>query len=63
MVWVTHNLAEAARLGERIVVMSRRPGRIRAILPRGPDPAATEAELWSLIRDDAQAAAAELTNG
>ena len=63
VVWVTHNLAEAARLGERIVVMSRRPGRIRAILPRGPDPAATEAELWSLIRDDAQAAAAELTNG
>src|SRR5690606_21801235 len=27
--YVTHNLAEAVRLGHRIVVLSRRPGRIR----------------------------------
>ena len=29
-VYVTHNLAEATRLGQQIVVLSRRPGRIRA---------------------------------
>src|SRR5581483_3068769 len=27
--YVTHNLAEAVRLGHRIIVLSRRPGRIR----------------------------------
>ena len=27
-VYVTHNLAEATRLGQQIVVMGRRPGRI-----------------------------------
>jgi NitT/TauT family transport system ATP-binding protein len=72
VVWVTHNLAEAARLGARgaggqIVVLSRRPGRIRAVLrPAGTGPAgraATEAELWALIREDAAAAARELADG
>jgi len=32
-VYVTHNLAEALRLADRIVVLSRRPGRIKAIVP------------------------------
>ena len=31
--YVTHNLAEALRLADRIVVLSRRPGCIRAIVP------------------------------
>ncbi|MCB1813061.1 MAG: ABC transporter ATP-binding protein, partial [Candidatus Competibacteraceae bacterium] len=30
-VYVTHNLHEAVRLGHRIVVLSRRPGRIREV--------------------------------
>ena len=60
VVWVTHNLAEAVRLGQRIVVLSRRPGRIKAILPVHGDRQALEAQLWSLIRDDAAAADREL---
>ena len=35
-VYVTHNLAEAARLGQQIVVLSRRPGRVRAVHPDRP---------------------------
>jgi len=31
-VYVTHNLREAVRLGQRIAVLSRRPGRLRAML-------------------------------
>ena len=65
-VYVTHNLAEAVRLGHRIVVLSRRPGRIREMVSidrplsdrRGGDAdlAAVEATLWGMIRDDAAAA-------
>jgi NitT/TauT family transport system ATP-binding protein len=31
-VYVTHNLEEAARLADRVVVLSRRPGKVREIL-------------------------------
>ena len=31
-VYVTHNLAEAVRLGQQIVVLSRRPGRVREVV-------------------------------
>ncbi len=68
-VYVTHNLAEAVRLGQQIVVLSRRPGRVRAVLridrplagraAMDADAAAIEAELWRLIRDDAAAAERE----
>ncbi len=33
LVFVTHSIDEAILLGDRIVVMSRRPGRIREIVP------------------------------
>jgi len=62
-VYVTHNLAEAARLGQQIVVLSRRPGRIREVLridrpligrrAEDSDLVAVERHLWELIRDDA----------
>jgi len=65
-IYVTHNLAEAVRLGQQIVVLSRRPGRVRRIAridrplagrtPQDPDLLAIEAELWRLIRDDAASA-------
>jgi NitT/TauT family transport system ATP-binding protein len=64
-IYVTHNLEEAVRLADRIVVLSRRPGRIREVvtmpLPRSRrgDAAAREQllqlqnELWALIRSEA----------
>ncbi|KFI32346.1 nitrate ABC transporter ATP-binding protein [Haematobacter missouriensis] len=72
-VYVTHNLNEAVRLGHRVVVLSRRPGRIREIVEidtpladrRPGDPAleAKQQQLWSLMRDEAAAADKELVNG
>ncbi|MEO0387139.1 MAG: ABC transporter ATP-binding protein, partial [Pseudomonadota bacterium] len=69
-VYVTHNLAEAVRLGHRIVVLSRRPGQIREVVTldqplserRAGDPAleAVAATLWSMLRDEARSADAEL---
>jgi NitT/TauT family transport system ATP-binding protein len=71
-VYVTHNLAEAVRLGHRIVVLSRRPGQIREIVTletplaeRAYGDAALETQqqhLWRLMRDEAAAADAELLN-
>lgn len=69
-VYITHNLAEAVRLGHRIVVLSRRPGRVREII--GIDKPLAERtfgdadleqyqkQLWQLVRDEARAADAEL---
>jgi NitT/TauT family transport system ATP-binding protein len=69
-VYVTHNLAEAVRLGHRIVVLSRRPGRIRDIvdidLPLDrralgdPKLEAKQKQLWELMREEAAAADQEL---
>jgi NitT/TauT family transport system ATP-binding protein len=71
-VYVTHNLEEAARLADRVVVLSRRPGRIREVLridvpvaARGqPEHTAllidVHRRLWSLIRDEAATAEREI---
>ena len=68
--YVTHNLAEAVRLGHKIVVLSRRPGRIREIvaidLPLAERSRRTaeldelQRRLWQLLRDEALAADREL---
>ena len=69
-VYVTHNLPEAVRLGQQIVVLSRRPGQVREIFRidrpltgRSPDDADLkdlEHTLWRIIRDDAAVAEREL---
>ena len=64
-IYVTHNLEEAVRLADRIVVLSRRPGRIREVVTV-PMTRAERGEvglrerllrlqndLWSLIRAEA----------
>jgi NitT/TauT family transport system ATP-binding protein len=70
VVYVTHNLSEAVRLGQQIVVLSRRPGRIRDIIrldrplserrTSDADLVAMEGRLWDLIRTDAAEADREL---
>lgn len=69
-VYVTHNLDEAVRLADRIIVLSRRPGRIRTVVtidrprrdrPSGDTELARQThDLWTLIRDDAAQADREL---
>lgn len=69
-VYVTHNLAEAVRLGHEIVVLSRRPGRIfqriRIDMPlaeRSGNEAALEStrlQLWQMMREEAEQADREL---
>ena len=73
-VYVTHNLEEAVRLADRIVVLSRRPGRIREVVAipfsrteRGDINARArllqlQGELWSLIREEAVDAEREIVH-
>ncbi|MFN7102620.1 MAG: ABC transporter ATP-binding protein [Pseudorhizobium sp.] len=71
-VYVTHNLNEAVRLGHRVVVLSRRPGRIRDIVDIDIPLCerhlgnhvleAKQQQLWDLMRDEAMAADKELVN-
>ena len=64
VIFVTHDVHEAVFLAQRIVVMSARPGRVKAIVEadfdRG-DPELTKSrpfldkvdEIWGLVRDEA----------
>jgi len=70
--YVTHNLAEAVRLGHKIVVLSRRPGRIREIVSIDmplderadhlPELEKTQRQLWEMMRAEAIAADRELAD-
>lgn len=70
--YVTHNIAEAVHLADRVVVLSRRPGRISNILPIDlPREERTKPEnaavfnsyvdtIWNSIRNDAMEALLEV---
>lgn len=73
-IYVTHNFHEALRLADRVVVLSRRPGRIKEVL-NIPIPQRERTQktaqsqladlgerLWSLIRDEASVADREVTH-
>jgi NitT/TauT family transport system ATP-binding protein len=69
-IYVTHNLSEAVRLGHKVAVLSRRPGKIRDMIEikkpiddRGlvdRDLDDYQSHLWGIMHDEARAADAEL---
>jgi len=71
--YITHNLAEAVRLGHKVVVLSRRPGVIRDVVPidiplseriaSNPEVGRIQQRLWEMMRDEAQSADMELAEG
>jgi NitT/TauT family transport system ATP-binding protein len=72
IVFVTHSLAEAVFLADRIIVMTARPGKIKASItvpqphPRSPDFMLTSEfgeirnELYALLRDEIRATVARM---
>jgi NitT/TauT family transport system ATP-binding protein len=66
-VFITHQINEALYLADRVVVLSRRPGRVKRVLPvdfprprelrikRTPAFLQLEDEVWSLIEDEVRA--------
>jgi NitT/TauT family transport system ATP-binding protein len=71
--YITHNLAEAVRLGHKVVVLSRRPGVIRDVveidmplaerIAANPEIGRIQQRLWEMMRDEAQSADMELAEG
>ena len=64
VLFVTHDVQEAVLLAQRVVVMSARPGKVKAIVPialdkadphlmRSPAFGAKVDEIWSLVREEA----------
>ncbi len=73
VMFVTHGIDEAVLLADRVLVLGRRPGRIKAVvdvdLPRPRDRQRSSLEMarltdhiWSLIRDEAAQAITEETH-
>jgi NitT/TauT family transport system ATP-binding protein len=64
VIFVTHDVHEAVYLAERVVVMSARPGRVKAVIETRfdrSDPGMAKSkpfldkvdEIWGLVRDEA----------
>lgn len=73
VIFITHSLDEAIVLGDRVAVMSHRPGRIKAVydisLPRprnalelrnNPDFIAARAQVWDALREEVLSANAAI---
>ncbi len=71
VLYITHNIQEAVFLGDRVAVLSRRPGRVESVisidLPRpreenivlAPEFLSYAEEIWGHIRDQAKSALSE----
>ncbi|UUP18392.1 ABC transporter ATP-binding protein [Nitratireductor thuwali] len=70
--YVTHNLNEAVRLGSRIIVLSRRPGRIREVVEidmpidqraeRLAELERLQRRVWEIMREEAREADREIAD-
>jgi ABC-type nitrate/sulfonate/bicarbonate transport system ATPase subunit len=75
IVYVTHDLNEAVVLGDRVLVMSGRPGRIALTVPvpharprdlgdrRRPEVVALERQLWAALESDVRRSLGEAETG